>query len=83
MSVIAKKAEKVGEVVGELPEGFTFDQFLSAFKAKYPKDWEKVVREFEKHERKTKPGKSHPMPEPSQYMRNALNVHESGAAKRD
>jgi hypothetical protein len=26
-------------------------------------------------ERKTKPGKSHPMPEPVQYLRNALNVH--------
>ncbi len=55
--------------------GFSFEQFLAAFQAQYPKDWEKVQREYSKHERKTKPGKSHPMPEPVQYMRNALNVH--------
>lgn len=56
MSVITKKTEKVSEVVGELLDGFTFEQFLTAFQAGFPKDWSKVVREFEKHERKTKPG---------------------------
>lgn len=75
MSVISKKNEKIAEVVAELSEGYTFDQFLSAFQLKFPKDWAKVVREFQKHERKTKPGKTHPMPEPTQYMRNALNVY--------
>ena len=30
---------------------------------------------YQEHVRKTKPGKSHPMPEPVQYLRNALNVH--------
>ncbi|MCK4118342.1 hypothetical protein ACI2UK_14005 [Ralstonia nicotianae] len=54
MSVITKKTEKVSGVVSELPDGYTFDQFLAAFQAKFPKDWSKVVREFEKHERKTK-----------------------------
>ncbi len=82
MSAIAKKTEKVTAVVGELPDGFTFEQFLAAFKTRFPKDWEKVVREFEKHERKTKLGKSHPMPEPTQYMRNVLNVYLSGAEKQ-
>jgi hypothetical protein len=82
MSVIAKKAKKVTEVVGELQDGFTFEQFLAAFQTKFPKDWAKVVREFEKHERKTKPGKSHPMPEPTQYMRNALNVYLRSAGNQ-
>ncbi|APC67917.1 hypothetical protein ACQCP0_23675 [Ralstonia pseudosolanacearum] len=82
MSVITKKTEKVSEVVGELLDGFTFEQFLTAFQAGFPKDWSKVVREFEKHERKTKPGKSHPMPEPAEYMRNALNVYLSSAGKQ-
>ncbi len=75
MSVIAKKAEKVASVVSALPVGFTFDEFLAAFQQQLPKDWDKIVREYQKHERKTKPGKSHPMPEPVQYLRDALNVH--------
>jgi hypothetical protein len=75
MSVIAKKTEKVAEVVAELPGGFAFEQFLTAFQQKFPKDWERVVSEFRMHERKSKPGKTHPMPEPEQYMRNALNVY--------
>lgn len=75
MSVVTKKAEKVQAVVQSLEAGFTFEQFLEAFKVQYPKDWQRVEREYAKHERKTKPGKSHPMPEPVQYMRNALNVH--------
>lgn len=78
MSVIVKKAEKVAAVVSGLPTGFTFEAFLEAFQVAYPKEWENVVREFKKHERKTKSGKSHPMPEPVQYMRNALNVHLRG-----
>lgn len=79
MSVIQKKSEKVAAVVANLPQGFTFDDFLLAFQAQHPKDWEKVVREYQKHERKTKPCKSHPMPEPTQYLRNALNVHQNSA----
>ena len=75
MSVIHKKSEKVAAVVATLPQGFCFDDFLQAFKTQYQKDWEKVVREYQKHERKTKFGKSHPMPEPTQYLRNALTVH--------
>jgi hypothetical protein len=75
MSVITKKTEKVGATIATLDTGFTFEQFLAAFQVLYPKDWEKVQREYAKHERKTKQGKSHPMPEPIQYMRNTLNVH--------
>lgn len=81
MSVIAKKVEKVAGVVSTLPVGFTFEESLSAFKQQQPKDWDKIVREYQKHERKTKPGKSHPMPEPAQYLRNALNVHCKTTAK--
>lgn len=81
MSVITKKAEKVANVVSGLPAGFTFEDFLSAFQQQQSKDWDKIVREYQKHERKTKPGKSHPMPEPAQYLRNALNVHCKNTAK--
>ncbi|HCJ6323696.1 TPA: hypothetical protein U2L50_004611 [Citrobacter farmeri] len=75
MAVISKKEEKIKATCESLQPGFTFEEFLEAFKTLYPKDWDKVGREYAKHERKTKPGKSHPMPEPVQYMKNALNVH--------
>ncbi|WP_267400687.1 hypothetical protein [Pseudomonas sp. GM_Psu_2] len=81
MSVIVKKAEKIQATVKSLEAGFSFEQFLAAFQTQYPKDWEKVQREYAKHERKTKPGKSNPMPEPVQYMRNALNVHLKAGKK--
>lgn len=75
MSVILKKSEKGAAVVATLPQGFGFHDFLRAFQAQYQMDWKKVVREYHKHKRETKVGKSHAMPEPTQYLRNALNVH--------
>lgn len=75
MSVIAKKAEKMAAVEESLPSPFTFDEFLAAFQKLYPKDWQKVVREYERHEKMTKPGKHHPMPDPVQYIANAFHVH--------
>lgn len=81
MSVISKKAEKVADIVSGLPIGFTFDEFLAAFQRDYPKDWKRISLEYQKHERKTKPGKAHPMPEPVQYLRNALNVHCKAVTK--
>lgn len=75
MAVVSKKSEKVAAVVVTLKAGFAFEDFLAAFQALYPKDWERVKREYQKHERNTKLGKTHPMPEPIQYLRNALNVH--------
>jgi hypothetical protein len=75
MTVILKKAEKVANVVSGLPATYTFDDFYKAFQQKYPKDLERLNKEYQRHERKTKPGKSHPMPEPLQYLRNALNAY--------
>ena len=79
MAVVSKKSEKVAAVVATLKAGFSFEDFLAAFQALYPKDWARVQREYQKHERNTKPGKAHPMPEPVQYLRNALNVHLKSA----
>ncbi|WP_261791555.1 hypothetical protein, partial [Candidatus Erwinia dacicola] len=72
-----QKAQKINQTTCDsLRPGYTFEDFLEAFKSLYPKDWEKLGNEYAKHERKTKPGKSHPMPEPVQYLKNALNVHQ-------
>ena len=74
MAVITKKDDKIALVVGSLDKEFSFDAFLEKFQVLYLKDWEKIVRSHNKHEVQTKAGKSHPMPEPEQYLRNALNV---------
>lgn len=76
MAVILKKEEKIQATCNLLKPEFTFEEFLEAFKTLYPKDWEKLGKEYAKHERKTKPGKSHPMPDPVQYMKNTLNVYQ-------
>lgn len=71
-SVIVKKEEKIGKVVALLPADFTDKQFIEAFIETFPKEWERVQKVYKDHERRTKPGKSHPMPEPIKYLSNAL-----------
>ena len=74
MAVITKKDEKIALVVASFDKEFSFDEFLKKFQEMYPKDWEKTVRNYIQHERKTKEGKTHPMPDPKQYLQNSLNV---------
>jgi hypothetical protein len=74
MTVITKKDEKISATASALKESFSPEEFVEKFKELHPKDWEKIEKNYRKHERDTKPGKSHPMPEPSQYIKNALNV---------
>ena len=74
MAVITKKDEKISAVVNLLTEEYSEDEFVDKFKEQYPKDWDKIVKSYHDHERRTKPGKSHPMPEPKQYLKNALKV---------
>ena len=69
MTVIIKKDEKIAATAAALAENFSPDDFVEKFKELQPKDWAKIERSFRKHERDTKPGKSHPMPEPSQYIK--------------
>tara|TARA_R110001583_G_scaffold88544_3_gene229462 strand:- start:582 stop:818 length:237 start_codon:yes stop_codon:yes gene_type:complete len=74
MTVITKKDEKIADVVSKLKSGFSPTEFVEQFKSLYPKDWGKIEKNYRDHERRTKPGKSHPMPEPNQYLKNALNT---------
>ncbi|MGR5149486.1 hypothetical protein ACQKP8_23440 [Photobacterium alginatilyticum] len=74
MAVITKKNEKVEHVVSLLGDNFSNEEFIAKFCEEYPNDWTKAEREYLKHERKTKPGKSHPCPRPEQYLINALSV---------
>lgn len=74
MAVITKKNEKISAIASLLDNGYSEDEFVDKFKEQYPKDWDKIVKSYKEHERKTKPGKTHPMPEPKQYLKNALKV---------
>lgn len=74
MTVVTKKDEKIAATVAALGENFSPDEFVEKFKELHPKDWGKIEKNFRNHERDTKTGKAHPMPEPSQYIKNALNV---------
>jgi len=74
MTVITKKNEKIQATVEALDRGFSQEQFIEKFKELFPKDWFRIEKNYQDHERKTKPGKSHPTPEPNQYLRNALKV---------
>ena len=82
MAVITKKDGKIATVVHSLPDGVSTDDFIHAFQQQHPQDWSRILREFEAHERKTKPGNTHPMPEPRQYLVNALNVYRYGVKHR-
>lgn len=74
MAVIAKKEEKISATANELGGCPEPDEFIEKFKELYPKDWARIEKNYRDHERKAKPGKSHPMPEPNQYIKNALSV---------
>ena len=74
MPVITKKDEKIKVVSKSLLEGYSTNDFITKFKELYPKDWDKIVKNYRSHEEKTKLGKSHPMPKPEKYLENALKV---------
>ena len=69
MAVITKKDEKISATANELGGKPDPEEFVKKFKELYPKDWARIEKNYRDHERKTKPGKSHPMPEPNQYLK--------------
>ena len=74
MAVITRKDEKVKSVVESLGKGFSENNFIQKFKEMYEKDWKKIGANYNKHLRKAKTGKPIPMPNPEQYLINALKV---------
>ena len=74
MALVMKKEEKLQNIVESMKDGYTKDEFVHKFEETYPKDWKKILNSYKEHERKTKEGKTHPMPEPKQYVLNMLNV---------
>lgn len=74
MSVIVKKDEKVNSVLDVMNNSNDIEEFKRLFKDMYPTDWERILKNYAKHERKDVKHKGHPMPEPEKYLENAYNV---------
>ena len=68
--VFLKKEEKINATIGTLDKCHTEMQFVEKFKELYPEDWAKIIKRYNAHERLTPEGKSHPMPNPTQYLIN-------------
>ena len=77
MSVIKDVDNKVETIIEFLPDNYTENDFLCEFKEKYPKDYEKCMSKYLEEERKTKPGKTHPMQHPDKHIKNALKSYLS------
>lgn len=77
MSVILNVDEKVQNILSRLPESYSEDEFLALFKKQYPKDYEKCMKRFLEEERKTKPGRKHPMQHPDKHIKAALRSYLS------
>ena len=74
-SVVVKKEEKVKHIFDLLGDDLTEENFKEKFKSIYPKDWQRIISTYNKHERKTKTGKKHPMPNPEKYLSNMFKVY--------
>jgi hypothetical protein len=75
-AVIVKKEEKVAAVIRDLGVDADFETFFEVFKATYPKEWSRVCRRYEEHERLNKPEKGHPMARPPKYMENVFRAFQ-------
>lgn len=73
-AVVVKKEEKIANVFANMDNPDDINEFKSKFKEIYPNDWKRIINKYNEEERKTKPGKAHPMPEPEKYLENTFNV---------
>lgn len=70
--IVLKKAEKLGAVEAALPPESSPEDLAAKFQEMYPEDWQNIVRRHKAHERRTPPGKAHPMPDPKKYLLNMV-----------
>ena len=74
MAIITKKDEKAERVLDAMQDTSDELEFKNKFKEMYPDDWDKINKTYIIEERKTKPGKNHPMPKPDTYLHNMYSV---------
>ncbi|EJT5912999.1 hypothetical protein N2W46_000246 [Clostridium perfringens] len=73
-AVIVKKKEKIASVFKVMGDRRDEKLFIETFRTMYPKDWERIEKKFNEHERLSK-GKKHPMPNPYKYLQNTYRVY--------
>lgn len=73
-SIVVKKDEKVNHIFNLLGIDCTSKEFAEKFKEKYPKDWDRINKVYQEHERRDTKGKGHPMSEPNKYIENMYKV---------
>lgn len=69
--IIPDKDKKVVEVLLGLSKDASDDEFVIAFRQKYPEDWKRVEARYNEYENLAKKGNVPPMAKPYQYVLNA------------
>ena len=65
---VLKRDRKLARVYRAMPPQSSIEEHMAKFKEMYPEDWQSLVYRYKEHERHPPKGKSHPMPEPTQYL---------------
>src|SRR5215813_11302252 len=66
--IVLKRDRKLERVYRAMPPQSALEEHMAKFKELYPEDWQSLVYRYKEHERHPPQGKSHPMPEPTQYL---------------
>src|SRR5262249_15402192 len=70
--IVLKRDRKLEVVYRAMPPQSAIEEHMAKFKELYPEDWQSLVYRYKEHERHIPKGKSHPMPEPTQYLLNIV-----------
>jgi len=66
--IVLKRDRKLEVVYRAMPPQSALAEHMAKFTELYPEDWQSLVYRYKEHERHPPKGKSHPMPEPTQYL---------------
>lgn len=73
-AVVVKKEEKVNNVLSNMKDISSVDEFKTLFKAMYPKEWLNIGKVYHAEKAKDTKHKGTPMPHPEKYLENMYNV---------
>lgn len=77
-SVVVQKEKKVNAIFEKHGIELSANEFKYIFIEDYPKDWDRIRKVYNDHERADKKGKGHPMPHPEKYI---INMYNNGLIK--
>ena len=73
-AVVVKKAEKVHNVLSNMTDINSLDEFKNLFKTLYPKEWTNVCKVYQADKTADTKHKGTPMPHPEKYLENMYKV---------